>query len=137
MSRFQNCHQESNLTKFSWRKHRKHLFAKFGKSPELAHTSGILVWKWQCSELQSSYVLLHVFLSQCLQLITCITQSKFLSTSEWLHLSVNTFIKSIMLPKVLNYLNPLLSSGNFSQAQGGVDYPLFGKRAPALSVLIF
>ena len=35
MSRIQNCHWESNLTKFSWRKQEKYLVANLGKSLDL------------------------------------------------------------------------------------------------------
>ena len=37
MSRIQKCHWEFHLTKFVWRKHRKHLVANFEKSLEPAH----------------------------------------------------------------------------------------------------
>ena len=40
-------HWESNLIKFSWRKNRKKLVAKFGKLPEPVHTSDTVAWKWQ------------------------------------------------------------------------------------------
>ena len=39
------------MTKFSWRKHRKHLVANFKKLLELVQTLDTVTLKWQCSKM--------------------------------------------------------------------------------------
>ena len=53
MSRIQKCHWEFHLTKFAWRKHKKHFVANFEKSSEPAHPvdTATAVGKWKADQI--------------------------------------------------------------------------------------